>query len=650
MDEKKEQKQAEDKQEKSEEHKDSKKYDAEQIVVLEGLEGIRKRPSMYIGSTGPRGLHHLVFEVVDNSIDESMAGFCKNIKIIIHPDNSITVIDDGRGIPVDNHPKFNIPAVQLVLTKMHSGGKFDNYTYKVSGGLHGVGLSVVNSLSKHLDVYIKRDGKVYHLAFERGKLLTKMEESKNENFIGASGTMIHFTPDEEIFESTIYDFDTLQSRMRELAFLNKGLKIILCDERANKEAEFHAEGGIVEFVQYLNKNKNSLHDPIYLKKQKGDIEVEVCMQYADYYNENIFSFVNNINTHEGGTHLVGFKTAITRCLNQYAEQRLKEDVKISSDDAREGLAAIISVKIPRPQFEGQTKTRLGNSEMKGIVDSLVSQSLTYYLEENPKIASLIINKTVMAARAREAARKARELTRRKNVLESSSLPGKLADCSEKDPKKCEIFIVEGDSAGGSAKQGRKREFQAILPLKGKILNVEKSRINKVIASEEITNIITATGTGIAEEFNLGKLRYDKIIIMTDADTDGNHITTLILTFFYRYMKELIQEGHVYLAQPPLYLVKKGNAKHYVQTEKEKEELMKVYKDNVLVQRYKGLGEMNPEELWETTMNPESRTLKQIKIEDAVAADEMFTILMGDEVDLRRQFIENHAKEVSNLDI
>jgi DNA gyrase subunit B len=626
-------------------------YNAEHITVLGGLEGVRKRPSMYIGSTGIRGLHHLVFEVVDNSIDEAMAGYCTEIEVIVHADKSVTVIDNGRGIPVDIHPKFNVPALEIVMTKLHAGGKFDKNSYKVSGGLHGVGLSVVSALSELLEVWVKRDGKIYYQKYAKGELASQLKvvgESK------ATGTTIKFKADYTIMEPNEYEFDILASRLRELAFLNKGIKITLKDEKNEKEKLFHFEGGIVSFVDSLNKNKNVLHPIISFEKEKDAIIIQVAMQYNDGYNEAIFSFVNNINTVEGGTHLVGFKTALTRTLNNYAEKnKLTKDidVKLTSDDVREGLTAIIAVKVPEPQFEGQTKAKLGNSEVKGIVDSLVSSTLSIFLEENPKIARAVIEKSVNAAKAREAARKARELTRRKSALEGSSLPGKLADCSERDPVKSEIFLVEGDSAGGSAKQGRNRAFQAILPLRGKILNVEKARLNKVLASNEIVTIVSALGTGIGEDFDISKLRYYKIVIMTDSDVDGSHITTLILTFFFRYMRPLIEQGHVYIALPPLYLVKKGNLKRYALDDREKDALLKeIGTQGVSLQRYKGLGEMNPTQLWETTMDPEFRTLKRITIEDAVAADEMFTILMGDEVEPRREFIQEHAKEVTNLDI
>lgn len=631
--------------------KEKEAYDASKITVLGGLDAVRKRPSMYIGSTSSRGLHHLVYEVVDNSIDESMAGCCTEITITLHKDNSVTVEDNGRGIPVDIHPKFNVSALEIVMTKLHAGGKFDKKSYKVSGGLHGVGVSVVNALSEILEVWVFRDGSTYYQKYARGKpvapvkVIGKCEALK-------TGTKVKFLADKEIFEEgVVYSDEILENRFRELAFLNKGLKIIFIDERNDKKQEFFYEGGLKSFVQYLNTGKTPLHDIIYLKTQKEDVELEVSLQYTDSYAENVFSFVNNINTVEGGTHLTGFKTALTRTLNSYGEKNFGNNAfKLTSDDVREGLASIISLRIPNPQFEGQTKTKLGNLNVKGIVDSLISTQLGNFLDENPKVARSIIGKAITAAKAREAARKARELVRRKSVLESTALPGKLADCSEKDPAKCELFLVEGDSAGGSAKQARNKEQQAILPLRGKILNVEKARINKVMSSNEIVIIITALGTSIAEEFDINKLRYHKIIIMTDADTDGNHIATLLMTFFFRYMRVLIEQGHVYIAQPPLYLVKKGNEKHYVLTEAEKNALVKKLGENAMVQRYKGLGEMNPEQLWETTMDPANRILKQVTIEDALEADRMFSILMGDEVEPRRDFIETHAKEAGNIDI
>lgn len=641
----------------------AKEYDASHIVVLGGLDAVRKRPSMYIGSTSSRGLHHMVYEIVDNSIDEALAGFCTRISVAIQKDNSIKVEDNGRGIPVDIHPKYNMPALEVVMTKLHAGGKFDKNTYKVSGGLHGVGLSVVSALSKELKIQVKKEGKVYFQEYACGTPTSKLENTGDCERTD-TGTQITFLPDDTIFTEKVFDFNILENRLRELAFLNKGVRITLRDERIEenekdtegnikiREREYYYEGGIISFVEFLNKNKKIIHAPIYITKQKDKIDVEIALQYSDSYNENVYSFVNNINTVEGGTHLVGFKTALTRTLNNYIEKsnNFKEKIKLSSDDVREGLSAIISVKVPEPQFEGQTKTKLGNSEVKGIVDSVVSTSLNAFLEENPKTAVMVIEKSLLAARAREAARKARELTRRKSALEFSTLPGKLADCSESDPAKSELFIVEGDSAGGSAKQGRKREFQAILPLKGKILNVEKARLSKILSSQEITNIITALGTSIGEEFNVQKLRYHKIIIMADSDVDGSHIRTLLLTLFYRYMKPLIEQGHIYLAQPPLYLVKKGNQKHYCLSDKEKDDLVAKIGEDLNIQRYKGLGEMNPEQLWETTMDPESRTIKKVTIEDAIEADQIFETLMGDEVAPRREFIESHAKEVTNLDI
>ncbi|MBN1645639.1 DNA topoisomerase (ATP-hydrolyzing) subunit B [Candidatus Woesearchaeota archaeon] len=626
-------------------------YDSKSITVLTGLEAVRKRPGMYIGSTGPRGLNHLVFEIVDNSIDEAMAGFCNEIKVTLNKDGSATIEDNGRGIPTDPHPKYQVSGVEVVMTKLHAGGKFDKSSYKVSGGLHGVGASVVNALSKSLIIEVHQKGKVFRQTFKIGTPASKLAVTSTTN---KTGTIVTFFPDPEIFqETTEFSYDIIFSRLRELAFLNKGLNIKFRDERNGKKHEFQYDGGIREFVDYLNKNKENLHSTIYLSKAKDNIELEVALQYNNSYQESVFSFVNNINTHEGGTHLSGFKTALTRTLNSYGEKAgITKGFKLSSDDVREGLTAIISVRVPEPQFEGQTKTKLGNSEVKGIVDSLVNTGLNTYLEENPSAARAILEKSLNAARAREAARKARELARRKNALESSSLPGKLADCQERDPAKSEIFIVEGDSAGGSAKQGRKKEFQAILPLRGKIINVEKARINKVMASNEIINLVTALGTGFGEEFNIQKVRYHKIIIMTDSDVDGSHITTLLLTFFFRFMKPLIDQGFIYVAQPPLYLVKKGNSKRYALDEKDRERITEEFggSQGVSVQRYKGLGEMNPEQLWETTMDPDTRVLKQITIEDAMLADEVFSILMGDEVEPRRKFIQDNAKQVINLDV
>ncbi|MEA2037837.1 MAG: DNA topoisomerase (ATP-hydrolyzing) subunit B [Nanoarchaeota archaeon] len=623
-------------------------YDAQDIQVLGGLSAVRKRPAMYIGDTALNGLHHLVYEGVDNSIDEAMAGHCKNIKAIIHKDNSITISDDGRGIPVDIMPKFGKPAVEIVLTKLHAGGKFDKKAYKVSGGLHGVGISCTNALSKKLTVKVKRDGKIYEQKYEKGTPVTELKETGTTE---ETGTTITFLPDDEIFTETEYHFDILAKRLRELAFLNKGIRINIEDERAEKKEEFYYEGGISSFVEYLNHNKHKMHDVIHFSKEKGNCEVEIAMQYNDSYQENIFSFANNINTIEGGTHLSGFKTAITRTLNSYLEKNKLGDIKLSSEDVREGLSAVVSVKVIEPQFEGQTKAKLGNSEVKGIVESIINTKLGHFLEENPQVARSIVGKSVNAAKAREAARKARELTRRKGALNHGRLPGKLADCSNRDPSKCEVYIVEGDSAGGSAKQGRNREFQAILPLRGKILNVEKARLDKIFQNEEITNLITAIGTSIMEEFNLEKARYHKIIIMTDADVDGSHIRTLLLTFLYRYMKPLIEAGYIYIAQPPLYRIKKGKEEVYVYKEnKLNENLEKMGKESVNIQRYKGLGEMNPKQLWETTMDPSKRILLQVTLEDTVKADEIFSILMGDQVEPRRKFIEEHAKEVVNLDI
>ncbi len=632
---------------------DKQVYDASHIQVLEGLEAVRKRPSMYIGSTDSRGLHHLVYEVVDNSIDEALAGFCTRISVTINPDGSVTVLDNGRGIPIDPHPIHKKSALEVVMTILHAGGKFDKNTYKVSGGLHGVGVSVVNALSEWLEVEVARDGKKYFQRYTRGKPEADVQEIGTSD---VTGTKTTFKPDAKIFETLDFDYETLSNRLRELAFLNKGLTISLRDLRTPEgQAEtFTYEGGIVEFVKYLNNKKQPLHpDPIYFERQRDDMVVEIAMQYTNSYTENVYSFANNINTHEGGTHIVGFKTALTRVANDYikANKLSKEDAKLTGDDVREGLTAIISVKLMEPQFEGQTKTRLGNSDVKGIVDSLVTDGLAEYFEENPKVANIILEKALLAQKAREAAKKARELTRRKNALEVSTLPGKLADCSEKNPAACEIYIVEGNSAGGSAKQGRDRSFQAILPLRGKILNVEKSRLAKILKNEEIISLITAIGTGVSEDFTLESARYHKVIIMTDADVDGEHIRTLLLTLFFRYMRPLIDEGYVYIAQPPLYRIKKGKAEYYIHSDRELEEKKKELGEKGLaIQRYKGLGEMNPEQLWETTMNPESRTLLQVTLEDAIRADEIFRILMGDEVEPRRNFIQMHAKEVVNLDI
>lgn len=630
----------------------SQKYEAEQIQVLEGLEAVRKRPGMYIGSTGPRGLHQLVYEIVDNAIDEAIDGYCNKVEVTIHKDNSITITDNGRGIPVGMHPKVHKPAVEVVFTVLHAGGKFGGGGYKVSGGLHGVGASVVNALSEWLEVKIHSDGKIYKQRYERGKTITELEVVGNTK---NTGTIVTYMPDKDVFETIEHDFETISHRLRELAFLNKGISITLTDERDEKSEIYHYEGGLKEFVKYLNRNKEILHEePIYIEGTKDDTIVEIAMQYNDGYNEGIYSFANNIDTTEGGTHVIGFKAALTKVMNDYARKYnyLKESEKnLSGEDTREGLTAVISVKVINPQFEGQTKTKLGNTEVRSAVDLIVTEKVSAFLEENPQVSKTIIEKSLLAARARDAARKARELTRRKNVLENTSLPGKLADCSEKDPSLCEIYLVEGDSAGGSAKQGRDRRFQAILPLRGKIMNVEKQRLEKILAYQEIRSMITAFGAGIDDDFDVSKIRYYKIIIMTDADVDGAHIRTLLLTFFYRYMKPLIEEGHVYIAQPPLYKVSKGKKDYYAYTDKELENrLDEIGRDNNSIQRYKGLGEMNPEQLWETTMDPKTRTLLKVEIEDAVAADEIFTILMGDKVEPRREFIQQNAKKVRNLDI
>ena len=636
-----------------EENKQS--YDESQIQVLEGLEAVRKRPGMYIGSTSSRGLHHLVYEIVDNSIDEALAGFCKNIEVTINEDNSITVIDDGRGMPVGIHPKMGKATVEVIMTVLHAGGKFGGGGYKVSGGLHGVGASVVNALSEYCEVTVKREGFIWQQKYSRGNVLsdlTKIGETEDH------GTKVLFKPDHEIFEETVYDFEILANRLRELAFLNKGIAITLIDKREEEERieKYHYEGGIKEFVSYLNRNKEVLHEsPIYVEGEKDGIIAEIALQYNDGYNENLYSFANNIDTIEGGTHLAGFKSALTRAINDYAKKfgHIKEnDKNLSGDDAREGLTAVISVKISEPQFEGQTKTKLGNSEARGVVDSIVAEGVSVFLEENPAVGKIIIDKALMAARARDAARKARELTR-KSVLERSTLPGKLADCSSKDPMECEIYIVEGDSAGGSAKQGRNRRFQAILPLRGKILNVEKQRLDRILNSDTIRAMITAFGAGIGKDFDEEKLRYNRIIIMTDADVDGAHIRTLLLTFFYRYMRPLIDGGHVYIAQPPLYKVSKGKREEYAYSDEELDKILESFggKDNSTnIQRYKGLGEMNASQLWDTTMDPEHRILLKATVEDAIAADEIFTILMGDKVEPRREFIQKNAKKVSNLDI
>lgn len=636
------------------------KYDAGKIQVLKGLEAVRKRPGMYIGSTSERGLHHLVWEVVDNSIDEALAGYADTVRVTIHQDNSITVEDNGRGIPTDIHPTEHMPGVELALTVLHAGGKFDKDSYAVSGGLHGVGVSVVNALSERLKVWVKQNGAEHYMDFARGDTTTKMkvlrDVPKKE-----TGTKVWFKPDHQIFSDLVYRYDTVSMRLRELSFLNKGVMITLTDERAGQEKSdtFHAKGGLKEFVQHLNANRKTLHnDIVYVETTRDDVGIELAMQYNDGYNENLFSFVNNINTHEGGTHLTGFKSALTRVINAYAAKGnmlKKADFTLSGDDVREGLTAVLSVKVREPQFEGQTKTKLGNSEVESAVKTLVNEWLASYLEEHPRVANIVIEKAVSAARAREAARKARDLTRRKSALDVGNLPGKLADCSLTDPALCELYLVEGDSAGGSAKQGRRRDFQAILPLRGKIINVEKARIDKVLSNEEIRTIITAIGSGIKEEFELQKARYHKIIIMTDADVDGAHIRTLLLTFFYRQMPELIEAGYMYIAQPPLYRVARGKEEYYAYDEQERDEIAARLagpegRANVNVQRYKGLGEMNPDQLWNTTMDPERRTLLKVNIEEAFSANEIFTTLMGDEVEPRRVFIENNAQFVKNLDI
>ncbi len=624
-------------------------YDASQIQVLEGLEAVRRRPSMYIGSTDTLGLHHLVYEVVDNSIDEAMAGYCTEINVSIRQDGSVSVKDNGRGIPVDIHPQYNRPALEIVMTMLHAGGKFDHESYSFSGGLHGVGVSVVNALSEWLEVEVSRNHRIYWQRYEHGNVASEVEVRGESDHTGTTTT---FKPDAKIFEDTEYNFDTLSSRLRELAFLNRGLKITIKDERTDKENDFRYEGGIVSFVEYLNTNKEALHKPpVYFSRSKNGTQVEVALQYNNSYNENIFSYANNINTREGGTHLMGFRAALTKTVNEYARvnKLLKNEAKLGGEDLREGLVAVISVKLPDPQFEGQTKTRLGNSAIRGIIESLVSEGLAEYFEENRQAAMTIVEKAAEALRAREAARKAKELTRRKNALGSGGLPGKLADCSDNDPSKCEIYIVEGESAGGSAKQGRNRHFQAILPLRGKILNVERARLDKILKNTEIRNMIVALGTGIGDEFDIVKARYHKVVIMTDADVDGSHIRTLILTFFYRYMKPLIDAGYIYIAQPPLYQVKKGKQVNYAYSDDELNRMVKTLAKPT-IQRYKGLGEMNPEQLWETTMNPEKRTMLKVTLEDVVEADRIFTILMGDQVEPRREFIEAHARDVKNLDV
>ncbi len=624
-------------------------YNAESITVLTGLSAVRKRPGMYIGSTSAVGLHHLVYELVDNAIDEAMAGYCKNVLVSINSDGSVTVSDDGRGIPVDVHKDLQLPACQVALTMLHAGGKFDKKSYKVSGGLHGVGVSVVNALSEKLSLQIKRDGYFWKQEYEKGDAKTALERSIPTN---ETGTKITFYPDPTIFETIEFSFETLSSRLRELAFLTPEISITIVDERENpvKKNSFLYENGLKSFLDYLNQGKSVLHPVIFFKREEGENIVEVALQYTDSYNENIFSFVNNINTIEGGTHLSGFKAALTKSINTYLDKNKKVDLKLGSDDVREGLCAIISIKIANPQFEGQTKAKLGNSEIKGIVESAVFEKLSQFFEENPGVIGTIIDKAVTAARARDAARKARELVRRKGILEGSSLPGKLADCTSRDPMQTEIFIVEGDSAGGSAKQGRDRHIQAVLPLRGKILNVEKARLEKMLSNREIVTMVSAFGTSIGTDFDLSKLRYDKIIIMTDADVDGAHIRTLLLTFFFRYLKPLVETGHIYIAQPPLYRASKGSDVRYLFTEEElKTALSEMGSENINIQRYKGLGEMNPEQLWETTMNPGSRKIIKVKIDDAVEADRIFSILMGEEVEARRKFIEENALLAKNID-
>jgi len=644
-------------------------YDASKIKILGGIEAVRMRPSMYIGSTGKAGLHHLVYEVVDNSVDEALAGHCDTVIVTIHKDNSVTVEDNGRGIPFDMHPQAKRPAAEVVLTTLHAGGKFEDAVYKVSGGLHGVGVSVVNALSEWMEVEIYREGKIYRQRFERGKPeKEKIALAKEKE---RTGTLVTFKPDKEVFEDIVFDYETIKHRLQEVAFLTKGLKVVLIDERTKVEETFQYEGGVTEFVLHLNKGKEPLYSPpIAFASEKEKIFVEIAMQHCkDYYDENIFSYVNCIRTREGGTHLVGFKSALTKALNNYARKNeiLKENEVLAGEDVREGLTAVINLRIPNPQFEGQTKTKLGNSEVKGLVDSIVIDNLTAYLEKNPAAARAMIEKALLAYRVRAAARKAQEIERKKSALETAMLPGKLADCTESDPAKCELFIVEGDSAGGSAKQGRDRRFQAILPLRGKILNVEKARLDKILANNEIRTLITAIGPGVisglkgdgngereeelSQEELLKRLRYHKIVLLCDADVDGAHIRTLILTFFYRYARELIENGNLYIAQPPLYLVKKGKAQYWIYSDKELEKKLKeIGKEGVMVQRYKGLGEMNPEQLWETTLDPARRTLLQVTLEDAEVADEIFKILMGAEVEPRREFIEKHAKEVKRLDV
>lgn len=628
-------------------------YDAAQIQVLEGLEAVQLRPGMYIGTTGPSGLHHLVHEVVDNSIDEALAGFCTEIVITLEEGNVVSVVDNGRGIPVSTHPKINKPALEVVMTMLHAGGKFGGSGYKVAGGLHGVGVAVVNALSQWLEVEVSRNGEIYYQKFERGRPVNDLEVIGTTN---KTGTKVRFLADGLIFDELDYKFKILSKRLRELAYLNAGLKISLVDEREGQKIreDYQYEGGIVSFVQALNDNKDPLHDPLFIRRDDNNNQVEVALQYNSSYTETIFAYANNINTEEGGTHLIGFKAGLTRTINDYARQFnfLKEaEENFSGDDVREGLTAIINIRLPDPQFEGQTKTKLGNMEIRGLVDTIISEGLMVYMEENPTVAKTIMDKCYNASQARMAARKAREITRKKSSLFQSSLPGKLADCSSRNPEETELYIVEGDSAGGSAKQGRNRHFQAILPLRGKILNVEKARLNKILTSDEIRALITAIGTGVGEDFDIDKLRYGKIIIMTDADVDGAHIRTLLLTFFYRYMLNLVKKGSIYIAQPPLYLVRKGRQEHYFYRDQELEEgLIEIGERGITIQRYKGLGEMNPHQLWETTMNPATRQIKQVQIEDVMEAEKIFTTLMGDKVEPRREFIQANALQAANIDI
>ncbi len=633
-------------------------YQSDKIKVLQGLEAVRKRPAMYIGDTGKRGLHHLVYEVVDNSIDEALAGFCDKILVTIHKDNSVSVEDDGRGMPVDMHPTEKRPGVEVIMTVLHAGGKFDKGSYKVSGGLHGVGVSCVNALSEYVKVTISRNNKTYEQEYSKGKPTSDLIEVGKST---KTGTVVRFVPDSTIFDNVVYEYRILRERLRELAFLNKGVHIALKDERTGEENSFHYKGGINEFVVYLNEARTPLHPkPVSIEGERDNVAVEFAFQYNDTYNENFYSYVNCINTIEGGTHLTGARTALTRSLNNYAQKNnLFKSIKnnnfsLSGDDTREGITAVLSVKVPEPQFEGQTKTKLGNGEVKGIVDSMVMEALNEFFETNPAVAKKIIDKSVMAAKAREAARTARELTRRKNALEISGLPGKLADCSIKDPAHCELYIVEGDSAGGSAKQGRDRRFQAILPLRGKILNVEKARYDRVLQSKEIQALFTAIGGGLRDDFDVSKIRYHKVIIMTDADVDGAHIRTLLLTFFFRQMRDLLQYGHVYIAQPPLYRLKQGKVERYAYNDEEMDmisaRLQKERSGKINISRYKGLGEMNPDQLWSTTMDPDTRTVRQVNLDDAIAADHMFTVLMGENVEARRDFIQANAKYVKNLDV